>query len=247
VAAELGVTVRTLHHYDEHGLVVPSARSAAGYRLYSREDLTRLATVVAYRRLGLPLEEVAALVRGDGTPAEHLLRQRDAVRARLGELSRLADAIDRALEAVMDDRPATTEQLRGLFGEGFSEEHQDEAQERWGDTDAWRQSRERTGRYTVADWQEVKDEADRVTRALLEAKRAGLPAGSEAAMDAAEAHRRHIGTRFYDCSPEMHTHLGRMYVDDPRFTASYDEGYGEPGLAAYVRDAILANAARHGG
>ncbi|HYN30581.1 MAG TPA: MerR family transcriptional regulator [Dermatophilaceae bacterium] len=247
VAAELGVTVRTLHHYDELGLVAPSGRTAAGYRLYTREDLARLATVVTYRRLGLPLEEVAALLRGDGTPTEHLLRQRDAVRTRLGELTELARAIDRALEASMNDRPATTAELRELFGTGYSEEYRAEAQERWGDTDAWRQSQARTSRYTRADWEEVRAEGERATRALLDAKRAGLPPDSEAAIEAAEAHRMHIHTRFYDCSPQFHESLGRMYVDDPRFTAQYDDGYAEPGLAAYVRDAIAANAGRRHG
>ncbi len=79
VAQTFGVTVRTLHHYDEVGLLSPSERSHAGYRLYTAEDLERLATIVTYRRLDLPLDEVAALLRGDGSALEHRRRQRDAV------------------------------------------------------------------------------------------------------------------------------------------------------------------------
>lgn len=67
VARELGVTVRTLHHYDEIGLLSPSERSPAGYRLYTRNDLERLASIVVYRRLGFALEDVAAMLDGDGT------------------------------------------------------------------------------------------------------------------------------------------------------------------------------------
>ena len=122
VAETFGVTVRTLHHYDAEGLVVPSARTHAGYRLYTDADLSRLATVVTYRRLGLPLHEVRALLDGEGTPEEHLRRQRDAVVTRLGELTELVTAIDAALEAAMEQRPATAEELKELFGDGFGEE-----------------------------------------------------------------------------------------------------------------------------
>src|ERR671910_263379 len=146
VAESFGVTVRTLHHYDAEGLVVPSTRTHAGYRLYTDADLTRLATVVTYRRLGMPLDEVRALLDGVGTLEEHLRRQRHAVVSRLGELEELVTAIDRALEREMEGRPATTEELKELFGDGFREEYQAEAQERWGETDAWKQSASRTSR-----------------------------------------------------------------------------------------------------
>ncbi len=243
VAETFGVTVRTLHHYDAVGLVVPSERTDAGYRLYTDADLARLSTVVTYRRLGLPLDEVRALLDGDGTAVEHLQRQRAAVVTRLDELGELVQAIDRALEREMNEQPATTEDLKELFGDGYSEEHEAEAQERWGDTDAWAQSRSRTSRYTKADWEEVKAEAEAVNAAFVEAFVAGEPATSEAAMDAAEAHRRHLHERFYDVSYPMHRGLADMYVADPRFTATYEDL--APGLAQYVHDAVHANADRH--
>jgi MerR family transcriptional regulator, thiopeptide resistance regulator len=245
VADVFGVTVRTLHHYDELGLLVPSERSAAGYRLYTEGDLTRLQQIVVYRRLELPLDEIASLLAGDEDPGVHLRRQREAVMTRLDELTDIVVAIDRALERDMEERPATTAELKELFGDGFSDEHQQEAQERWGDTDAWRQSASRTKRYTTADWAQVKVEAEAVNSAFIAALQAGEPATSVAAMDAAEAHRLHIHERFYDISYDFHRGLADMYVADPRFTKTYDDL--APGLAAYVRDAIHANAERHAG
>ena len=244
VAESFGVTVRTLHHYDAEGLVVPSARTHAGYRLYTDADLARLATVVTYRRLGLPLTEVRALLDGEGSAEEHLRRQRDAVVTRLGELEQLVTAIDRALEAEMEHRPATTAELKELFGDGFSEEHQAEAQERWGETDAWKQSARRTKGYTPADWAAIKGEADAVNAAFVAALRAGLPATSVEALDAAEAHRAHIERWFYDLDHAFHRGLADMYLADPRFTKTYEDQ--ESGLAQYVQDAIHANADRHG-
>ena len=99
-----------------------------------------------------PSTEVRALLDGEGTPEEHLRRQRDAVVSRLGELEQLVTAIDRALERAMEQRPATADELKELFGDGFSEEYQAEAQERWGETDAWTQSARRTKGYTTADF-----------------------------------------------------------------------------------------------
>lgn len=243
VAESFGVTVRTLHHYDAEGLVVPSARTHAGYRLYTDADLARLATVVTYRRLGLPLTEVRALLDGEGSAEQHLRRQRDAVVTRLGELEQLVTAIDRALERAMEQRPATTDELKELFGDGFSEEYQAEAQERWGESDAWQQSARRTKSYTKADWAESKAEGDAVNDALVAALRSGAPATSAEAMDAAEAHRAHIERWFYDLDHAFHRGLADMYVADPRFTKTYEDQ--APGLAQYVHDAIHANADRH--
>jgi DNA-binding transcriptional MerR regulator len=243
VAETFGVTVRTLHHYDEVGLVIPSERTHAGYRIYTDADLARLSTVVTYRRLGLPLDEVRALLDGDGTVLEHLQRQRAAVASRLDELEELVTAIDRALEREMNEQPATTEDLKELFGDGYDEQYEAEAEERWGESDAYRQSRSRTSRYTKADWADVKAEQDAVNAALVAALQAGQPATSEAAMDAAEAHRRHIHDRFYDVSYEFHRGLADMYLADPRFTKTYEDL--APGLAQYVHDAVHANADRH--
>jgi MerR family transcriptional regulator, thiopeptide resistance regulator len=243
VADVFGVTVRTLHHYDEIGLLVPSERSAAGYRLYTEADLRRLQQIVVYRRLELPLEQIAVLLDGDDDPGVHLRRQRDAVMQRLDELTEIVDAIDRALEREMQQRPATTAELKELFGDGFDEQYEQEAQERWGETDAWKQSRSRTSSYTKDDWAQVKAEAEAVNAAFVAALASGAPATSEAAMDAAEQHRRHIHDRFYDLTHDFHRGLADMYVADPRFAKTYDDL--APGLAAYVRDAIHANADRH--
>jgi DNA-binding transcriptional MerR regulator len=243
VADQLGVTVRTLHHYDDIGLLSPSERSRAGYRLYTESDLERLQAVVVYRRLGFQLDQIASLL--DATGADrlgHLRRQRDAVMSRLDEMKDLVVAIERALEKEMSGMKLTKEEQRELFGDGYSEEMAAEAEDRWGDTEAWKQSQRRTATYTKEDWVEVKAEMDAVGADFVEAKRAGEPPTSERAMDAAEAHRLHIDRRFYEVSPQFHRHLGDLYVSDPRFGQTYEDQ--EPGLAQYVRDAVHANADR---
>lgn len=245
VAENLGVTVRTLHHYDEIGLVVPSERSHAGYRLYTEADLRRLQHVVVYRRLGFSLEQIGEILRdgaGRDTVAEHLRRQRAAVTDRLAELSGLVSAIDKALEAEMNDYQITREEQRELFGDNFDESYAQEAEQRWGDTDAWKESQRRSRSYTKEQWQQIKEEGDRVNARFVELMTAGVAADSEQAMDAAEAARQQICTWFYDCPRSMHASIAEMYVADPRFTKTYEDIH--EGMAQYVRDAVVANADR---
>ena len=240
-----GVTVRTLHHYDRIGLVRPSERTAAGYRSYDVHDLDRLQQVLLYRELGFPLEEVATLLDDpDADPAAHLRRQHRLLRDRLERTQAMVAAVEKEMEARQMGISLTPEERFEVFGDGFSDERQAEAEERWGDTEAWAQSQRRTAAYTKEDWIRIKDETDDVHRRFAEALRAGVPADSEQAMDVAEEHRQHITRWFYDCPPPMHAGLGRMYVEDERFTAHYDEV--APGLAQYVSTAVQANAARQG-
>src|SRR5450759_5921652 len=129
VAEQFGVTVRTLHHYDEIGLLVPSERTSAGYRLYSDKDIARLQHVVVYRRLGFALEEIALLLDDASADlGEHLRRQREAVMSRLDEMRELVTAIDRALEKEMSGIKLTREEQKELFGDNFSEEYAEEAE-----------------------------------------------------------------------------------------------------------------------
>ncbi|MEH3142036.1 MAG: MerR family transcriptional regulator [Mycobacterium kyogaense] len=242
VAQRFGITVRTLHHYDDIGLLTPGRRNASGYRVYTPADLTRLSQIIVYRRLEMPLEEISRLL-DEGDEVSHLERQRERVMSRLEETRDLLDAIDQALEKAMANTPMTDDDMRELFGDGF-DDYQAEAEQRFGESEEWKESQRRAKSYGKEDWIRIKNEGEAVETALSGAFRAGLPADSETAMDAAEQHRLHVNRWFYDCPPSMHRTLGDMYVSDPRYVARYDESFGLPGLAAYCRAAIHANANR---
>src|SRR5512135_2408490 len=137
VAELTGVTVRTLHHYDEVGLLVPSGRSDAGYRLYSYEDLMRLQEIVVWRALGFPLAEISAMLDDpDYDRLRALTRQRELID---GELERLG-ALRRALDAALDAERNGTRVMETTMFEGFDpSEYDDEVRERWGHTEAYRE------------------------------------------------------------------------------------------------------------
>jgi len=247
VARLARVTVRTLHHYDEIGLLAPTDRSEAGYRRYTADDVERLQRIQAYRAFGLSLESIAEVLDApDASAVAHLRRQRELVQGQIERLRALLDAIDHELEVTRMGMRLTPEERREVFGElehsGDLEAWGREAEQRWGDTDAYRESTRRTSSYTKEDWLRIRDEGAALERRLGDALRAGVPADTPEAMDLAEEHRLSIDREFYACPVEMHVCLTRMYVDDPRFTAHYEAV--EPGLATYVRDAAAANAAR---
>lgn len=244
VAGFAGVTVRTLHHYDEIGLLSPSGRSHAGHRRYDDADLERLQQILFYRELGFPLDEVAALLDDpDADPQEHLRRQHQLLTARIADLEKMAAAVEHAMEARKMGINLTPEERFEVFGDHDPEQYAEEVEQRWGDTDAYRESQRRTARYTKADWQRMQEETADWSARYRELMAAGEPPEGERAMDLAEEHRRQIDDWFYECSHEMHRCLGEMYVSDERFTAHYEATH--PGMAAHLHDAIVANAARH--
>ena len=125
--------------------------------------------------------------------------------------------------------------------DGFDHsQYEEEVKERWGHTDAYRESARRAAEYGEADWAKIKAESEQIVADFVGLMRAGEPAGAEPARAVAERHRQQISQWFYSCSPEMHRNLGEMYVADPRFTRTYEQQAA--GLADYVRDAIAANA-----
>ena len=154
VAELVGVSVRTLHHWDAIGLVRPSGRSWSGYRLYDADDVARIHRVLVYRELGLALARIGEILDDPAVdPREHLLRQRDLLDERIRRLERTARAVDEMIErTTMDDTRRTDtpgigispEEQARIFGTDWDPAYQEEAQERWGGTEAWTQSASRT-------------------------------------------------------------------------------------------------------
>ncbi len=233
-----GVTVRTLHHYDEIGLLRPSGRSEAGYRLYSHGDLERLQEIVVWRQLGFSLTEVQALLDDPAYDrGAALRRQRELVELQVQRLGATARALDAALAA---HDTGTTQKETTMFKDFDPNEYEDEARERWGHTDAYKESGRRAASYDEAQWSAIRAETEQQVSDFAAVMAAGEPADGEPARAVAERHRQHITLWFYPVSLAMHRNLAEMYVADPRFGANYDRV--APGLAAYVREAILANA-----
>lgn len=149
-------------------------------------------------------------------------------------------AIDAALDALAKGEPMNDAALFEVFGDFDVKEHRPEARDRWGDTDAFRESARRTARYGKDDWKQIKAEGDDVARGLTERLTAGAYPGDPAVQALVDRHRAQIDRWFYPCSLEMQVNLGDLYVADARFSATYDRY--QPGLARFLRDAIRIRA-----
>jgi DNA-binding transcriptional MerR regulator len=248
VAALAGVSVRTLHHYDEIGLLAPGARTDAGYRLYDDEDLLRLQQILVGRALGWPLEEIRRSLDDPRFDRKASLReQRRALEARADETSRMIRAVDHALAALggqEGDTTMSTETLdpKQLF-DGFDPQaYEAEAEQRWGGTAAFEESRRRTKRYTPEEWKRFAEEQAGVYAAGAALLRAGGAPDSAEAMDVAERHRQLIDRWFYACDRAMHARLADLWEADARFAANIDKA-GE-GLTSFLAAAVRANGKR---
>ncbi len=234
------VTVRTLHHYDEIGLLTPSARSRAGYRLYTGKDIERLQQIRFHRELGMGLEEVRRALDALDFDSRAALRQH---RARLAQRRADTEALVATIDRMLGTRGGDSSMTADDLFEGFKQEQYEvEAEERWGGTPSWQEAQRRTRGYRPDDWAAIKAESKAIIEELAARLTAGDPSDSEAAMAAAEQHRQHIDRWFYACSPQMHAALAEMYVTDYRFAESFDKH--ADGLSSYVSAAIKSNASR---
>lgn len=243
VAELSGVSIRALHHYDAIGLLTPSRRSAAGYRLYDDEDLLRLQQILIGRELGLALEDIRrSLDDPRFDRRELLLKQRAELERRAASTADMIRAIDAALAVIDQAREETHVDLKRIF-DGFDPDgYADDVKRRWGGSDAYDASMRNTKSYTDADWARIRDEQAAIYADALAATRAGKSPDDPVAMDVAERHRQSIGRWFYPCDLQMHCALADMWEADRRFSDNIDK-LGA-GLTTFLAAAVRANARR---
>lgn len=174
-----------------------------------------------------------------------LRAQRELLVERIRETEGVVRALDRVLDAMDGETIMETDDVFEGLGEIDHMQHAREAEERWGDTDAYRESMRRMKSYTKDDWARMKVEGEVNEAAMAALLEAGAAPADEEARAVAERMRRHIADWFYPCSHEMHGWLADMYLSDPRFRAHYDDRAA--GLAAFVSAAIHANGAAAAG
>lgn len=228
-----GVSVRTLHHYDEIGLLAPPVIGANGYRYYDERSVLRLQSILFYRELGFPLVAIRETLDRPGFDAIALLQeQRAALEAQLGRLHRLIATIDHTLQHLKTETPMSTKQLFAGFTPEMERKYADEAAQRWGEQPV-RESQRRWNAYSAEKKQAIKAEAEAIYGDLI----AAMPLGADAVpVQACIARwRQHIG-HFWTPNDEQCLGLAALYRDDPAFRQTYDALH--PQLANFLGDAI---------
>ncbi|VTR76565.1 MerR family transcriptional regulator [Cellulomonas hominis] len=235
-----GVTSRTLRHYDAIGLLPPAGTTPGGQREYGRRELLRLQQVLVLRELGVGLGAIAEMLADapDGSPGLQAGRLREHHAWLLAErdrFDRLARTVASTIESLEGGAAMPAEQMY----DGFDHtQHESEARERWGDPAVDRSNRAWES-MSAAERDAHQGEGRAVSERLAGHLAAGTPVDDPAVRDLVARHHAWVA-RFWTPDPEAYRGLGAMYVDDARFTATYDAV--APGLAVYLRDAIDAHA-----
>ncbi len=234
VADLAGVSVRTLHHYDEIGLLRPAAVTPSGYRQYADADLERLQQILFFRELGFELAAIRQILDRPGYDKRiALATHRELLVKKKERLETLIRSVERTIDAYERGSPMDQQEMFEGFDEAQLAEWKAEAAERWG--------RERVER-SYKQWNRLsKDDQKAMVKAGWEAEHAlalMMDQGPDAPAVQAQiaARRQAITDNFYECSLEIWRGLGEMYVEDERFKRRYESV--KPGLAAFLRDAI---------
>jgi DNA-binding transcriptional MerR regulator len=236
LSALAGVSVRTLHHYDQIGLLKPENRSEARYRYYGKKELLRLQQILFYRELDFPLHEIKEILdKEDFDLLSSLEYHRAQLKEKAEQLKQLLKTIDKTIEDLKSNQDMMTD--KELY-EGFPEEqakaYRKEASERWGE-ERVKQSEERIKKLGPKGWEELKLKGDAITREM--ASLIGKDPRSVEVQTAIAKHYAYI-SNFYEVTEEIFRGLGKMYVEDERFTATYEK-YAK-GLAGFMNEAMQA-------
>lgn len=242
VADLVGVSVRTLHHWDDIGLVSPQWRSWADYRLYSEEDVAQFYQVLLYRETGMPLKTIRDMLESNSSPADHLQRQLELLQQRKHRVTSMIESVHQLLEDTMNhNEPLSADHTAKILGREWSK-WEKEAEERWGDTEDWAISQQRAAQLGKDDFAARQMVMHKLDQRLAQAFESGMAPDSPDAHALAEEHRACL-SQWFPVSHSKHALIAQGYTADPRFTAHYDK-YAK-GLAVWLEKAIQSNAQRH--
>ena len=224
-----GVSVRTLHYYDEIGLLKPAfVDKETGYRHYDESSLLRMQQILFYRELDFSLKHIGEILSSpDYDKQKALQEQKTLLTLKKQRLERLIEAIDSATKG---------ENVMNAFDNSEFEAYKDEVKEKWGKTDAYRQHQEKTKHYSKQKWNDLAEGMDQLMDEFALCMKNGESPASSEAQHLVKALQSHITENYYHCTDQILAGLGQMYVADDRFRENIDK-HGD-GTARFIRDAI---------
>lgn len=227
-----GVSVRTLHYYDEIGLLQPTHIAESGYRYYDEDALEQLQQILFYRELEFPLKEIKLILSSPEYDRYQALQaQQELLLLKKERLEQLISLVGKQLKG---EKVMSFQEFDKKTIDETKKKYAAEAKERWGNTDAYKESISKTNSYSDEDWAKINAEFNQI---LLEfAKLRSSAPDSKEAQAAVLKWKTYITKHYYNCTDEILAGLGLMYSHDERFTKSIDQA-GE-GTAEIMSAAI---------
>ena len=224
-----GVSVRTLHYYDEIGLLTPALTDeVTGYRYYDEGSLLRMQEILFYRELDFSLKSISAFLSSpnyDRTKA--LLEQKKLLTLKKERLERLIDSIDAAVKG---------ENILKAFDNSEFEEYKAEARDKWKNTEAYKEYHAKTRNYSKKKWDSLTEKMDGVFAEFSVCMNSHENPDCAKVQDLVKVLQKHITENYYLCTNDILASLGQMYVSDERFKSNIDKH--TDGTADYVSEAI---------
>jgi len=224
-----GVSVRTLHYYDEIGLLQPAdVDGATGYRFYDEGSLLRMQEILFFRELDFSLKSIGEILSSARYDKDKALKeQKRLLMLKKERLERLIDAIDGAMKG---------EDIMKAFDNSEFETYKAEAAERWGKTDAYKEHTEKTKNYGKDKWSSLISDMDAILDEFAVCMKKGSAPGAEETQLLVQKLQNHITENYYTCTKEILSGLGKMYVFDERFKNNIDKH--ADGTAEFMGKAI---------
>ena len=225
------VSVRTLHYYDEIGLLTPAfVDSATGYRYYDENSLLRMQEILFYRELDFSLKSIGEILSSPNFDTKKSLEeQKILLTLKKERLERLISSIDDAMKG---------ENVMSAFDNSEFEKYKVETQEKWGETDAYKQHAEKTKHYSRQKWNDLTDGMDHIMAEFALCVINGKTPNCNEAQNLVKMLQNYITENYYLCTNEILAGLAQMYVADERFKNNIDKHAG--GTAEFILKAVNA-------
>lgn len=234
-----GVSVRTLHHYDQLGLLKPDFISDSGYRFYNQKNLEQLQQILFFKELDFSLKEIKEIM--DNPSFDHskaLENHKNLLIKKRERLDKIINTVEKTIFSIKGNKKMKEKELFKGFDMSEIEEHKkkyaEETKQKWGHTDAYKESKVKTDKYTKTDWERITNEQQVIYQKVINNMDKGFE--SDIVQEAVEELRLFFNKNFYTCSPEFLKGLSDMWVNDERFTKNIDKF--KEGLALFLHKAI---------
>ncbi|WP_414151591.1 MerR family transcriptional regulator [Acetobacterium carbinolicum] len=232
VATLTGVSVRTLHYYHREGILIPSEITQNKYRYYDATNLSQLQNILFLRELDFSIQEIKGILANpDYDEMDAFKKQRHLLMLKRRRLDKLIALLEQKLEGAktMNFKPFDMTEI-----DANKKQYETEVKQRWGKTDAYSQSQKRTKNYTPENWEAIHNEAEAIYAGFV--ANIDRKSSDPAVQDLVAQWQAHISRHYYDCTKEILSGLGLMYIHDDRFKKNIDT-HAE-GLAQFMSDAI---------
>ena len=224
-----GVSVRTLHYYDEIGLLKPAyIDKVSGYRIYDEKSFIRMQEILFYRELDFSLRSIVEILSSPNYDKKDALKeQKKLLILKKERLERLLIVIDDAVEG---------ENVMKAFDNSEFEKYKSEVKERWGETDAYKEHSEKTKNYSKDKWNGLAGEMDAIIAEFALCMEKQEKPDSVEVQNLVKKLQNHITENYYRCTNEILAGLGQMYIADERFMDNIDKHTN--GTANFINEAI---------